>query len=121
MRTPGRECWFLGPDAGTAEKFFLNLLDHYTLEKKASGDEEVRSTLIPGFRAPANALSDDRANLLALRKLLKWQKVRAAGTNSPAAPSLDSHGNSSRRKRWRSRPATRRTSPCCRDPRRGHP
>jgi Uma2 family endonuclease len=66
-----REYWLLDPDARTVEKFFLNALGHYALEKKASGDDEVRSTLIPGFKAPACAFFDDRANLHALRRLLK--------------------------------------------------
>lgn len=66
-----REYWLLDPDARTVEKYLLNTLDRYALEKKASGDEEIRSTLIPGFKAPASVFFDDRANLLALRRLLK--------------------------------------------------
>jgi len=66
-----REYWLLDPDARTVEKFCLNPLGRYALEKKAGGDEEVRSTLLPGFKAPASAFFDDRANLHALRRLLK--------------------------------------------------
>jgi len=66
-----REYWLLDPDARTVEKFFLNPLGRYALEKKAAGDDEIRSTLLPGFKAPAHAFFDDRANLLALRRLLK--------------------------------------------------
>jgi len=52
-------------------KYILNPLGRYALEKKAGGEEEVRSEVIAGFKAPANAFLDDRANLLALRKLLR--------------------------------------------------
>lgn len=66
-----REYWILDPDARTVEKYILNPLGRYALEKKAGGEEEVRSEVIAGFKAPANAFLDDRANLLALRKLLR--------------------------------------------------
>lgn len=66
-----REYWLLDPDTRTVEKYFLNSLGNYALEKKASGDDEVRSTVIPGFKSPASAFFDDRANLHALRRLLK--------------------------------------------------
>ena len=66
-----REYWLLDPDARTVEKFFLNPLGRYALEKKASGEDEIRSTLLSGLKVPANAFFDDRANLLALRRLLK--------------------------------------------------
>ncbi len=48
-----------------------NALGRYALEKKAAGDEEVRREVIQGFKAWANAWFDDKANLAALRKLLK--------------------------------------------------
>ncbi len=66
-----REYWLLDPDARTVEKFVLNALGRYALEKKASGDEEVRSEVITGFKAPASAFFHDRTNLSALRRLLK--------------------------------------------------
>ncbi len=66
-----REYWILDPDARTVEKYILNALGRYALEKKASGEEEVRSEIIAGFKAPASAFFNDRANLTALRKLLR--------------------------------------------------
>ena len=66
-----REYWILDPDARTVEKYVLNALGRYALEKKASGEEEVRSEVMPGFKAPANAFFNDRANLAALRRLLR--------------------------------------------------
>jgi len=66
-----REYWVLDPDARTVETFSLTALGRYALEKKAAADEEVRSHVITGFKAPASAFFDDRANLAALRRLLK--------------------------------------------------
>ena len=66
-----REYWMLDPDARTVEKYVLNALGRYALEKKASGDEEVRSEVIVGFKVPASAFFNDRTNLAALRKLLR--------------------------------------------------
>jgi len=66
-----REYWILDPDARTVEKYVLNPLGRYALEKKASGDEEVRSEVVAGFKAPASAFFHDRANLASLRRLLR--------------------------------------------------
>ncbi|MBI4663355.1 MAG: Uma2 family endonuclease [Verrucomicrobia bacterium] len=66
-----REYWILDPDARTVEQYLLNALGRYALQKKASGDDEVRSEVVTGFKAPANAFFNDRANLAALRKLLR--------------------------------------------------
>ena len=66
-----REYWILDPDARTVEKYVLNALGRYALEKKASGDEELRSEVVTGFKVAANTFFDDRANLAALRRMLK--------------------------------------------------
>ena len=66
-----REYWILDPDARTVEKYVLNPLGRYALEKKARSDEEVRGEVLTGFKAPANSFFDDRANLAALRRILK--------------------------------------------------
>jgi len=66
-----KEYWILDPDARTVEKYILNPLGEYALQGKASGYEEIRSDVITGFKAPARAFFDDRANLAALRKILK--------------------------------------------------
>ena len=66
-----REYWILDPDARTVEKYVLNPLGRYALEKKAAGDEEVRSEVIAGFKAPAKAFFDEQANLVTLRRIPK--------------------------------------------------
>ena len=67
-----REYWILDPDARTVEKYVLNdALGRYALEKKAAGDDEVGSEVVAGFKAPAKAFFEERANLVALRRMLK--------------------------------------------------
>jgi hypothetical protein len=49
----------------------LNPLGRCALEKKAVDDEEVRSEVIAGFKAPAKSFFDEHANLVTLRRILK--------------------------------------------------
>ncbi len=66
-----QEYWILDPKARTVEIFRLNALGKYALRAKVSGDDEARSDVIKGFKAPARAFFDDAANLVALRKILR--------------------------------------------------
>ena len=65
------EYWMLDPAAKTVEIYHRNALGEYVLAGKASGDQEARSTVIKGFKAPARAFFEEAANLTALKKLLR--------------------------------------------------
>lgn len=66
-----REYWIIDPVAETVEAFDLTAMGTYAANGRMSGDDELRSEVIKGFKAPAKALFDEEANLAALRKLLR--------------------------------------------------
>ena len=66
-----KEYWLLDPKAETVEIFRLTAQGKYAPAGKVSGDDEARSDVVRGFKAPARAFFDDAANLAALRKLLR--------------------------------------------------
>ncbi|MCO6490074.1 MAG: Uma2 family endonuclease [Phaeodactylibacter sp.] len=66
------EYWIIDPDALTVEQYRLNdAAQNYELfAKKVSGDY-FECSVIPGFKAPVDAIFDEKANLAALRHFLK--------------------------------------------------
>ena len=66
------EYWIIDPDALTVEQYHLDMdsQSYVLFAKKVKGDH-VECSVIPGFRAPVDAIFNEKANLAALRDILK--------------------------------------------------
>jgi len=65
------EYWIVDPEFRTVEIFRLDAFGKYELAWKYSGDDILRSEVLPDLKAPARALFEDAANLAAVRRLLR--------------------------------------------------